>query len=214
MSHSLLGVGPLQEGGGAISPYNPLVVALILVSVGSIISAIYLFREARGEHPGDDPRSFSWLFGLIGGFSLLISGEIFWANWAGFPAAQYTELFGVAITLYSMVMLSAAFVLYTDLDPRPFTWLTAVAGLVLFQGARAVLSFELTRSPPVTAGIWTSTGLAGVLLLPTAYTAEGSDGRTYLLYAVVALLVVAAVLTGFMAIEAHYGHIAEVVAAG
>lgn len=206
--------GPLQAGTGAISPYNPLVVALILVSVGSIISAIYLLREARGEHADDDPRSFSWLFGLIGGFSLLVSGEIFWANWAGFPAAQYTELFGVAITLYAMVMLSAAFVLYTELDPRPFTWLTAVSGLVLFQGARAVLDFGLTRAPTITAGIWVSTGLAGVLLLPTAYSTEGSTSRTYLLYAVVAFLVLAAVLTGFMAIEAHYGHIAEVVASG
>lgn len=202
---------PLQQSAPAISPYNPLVVALILVCVGAIIGAIYLFREARGRHEPDDHKSFSWLFGLIGGFSLLISGEIFWSNWAGFPAAQYTELFGVAITLYSMVMLSAAFVLYTDLDPRPFTWVTAVAGVVLFQGARATLAFGLTRSPTVTAGIWASTGLAGVLLLPTAYTDEESESRTYLLYAVVAFLVLAAVLTGFMAFEAHYGHIAEVV---
>ena len=198
------------QTGGAISPYNPLVVALILVAVGSIISAIYLLREARDSHGADDPKSFSWLFGLIGGFSLLISGEIFWANWAGFPAAQYTELFGVAVTLYAMVMLSAAFVLYTDIDARPFTWLTAISGLVLFQGARAVVDFGLTRAPTVTAGIWLSTGLAGVLLLPTAYVDDSADARTYLLYLVVGLLVVAAGLTGFMAIEAHYGHIAEV----
>ncbi len=210
----MLGSAPLQQVTSAISPYNPLVVALILVTVGSIISAIYLFRETRGQHSPRDRKSFAWLFGLVGGFSLLISGEIFWANWAGFPAAQYTELFGVAITLYAMVMFSAAFVLYTDLDPRPFTWLTAVAGLILFQGARAVLDFDLTRAPRVTAGIWLSAGIAGILLLPTAYTKEASDARTYLLYAVIVFLALAAVLTGFMAFEAHYGHIAEVVAEG
>lgn len=210
----MTGLSPLQGAASAISPYNPLVVALILVCVGSIISAIYLLRESRGRLEPDDHKSFSWLFGLVGAFSLLISGEIFWADWAGFPAAQYTELFGVAVTLYAMVMLSAAFVLYTDLDPRPFTWLTAVSGGILFQGARAVVDFGLTRAPTVTAGIWLSTGVAGVLLLPAAYVGEDSDARTYLLYVVVALLGLAAVLTGFMAFEAHYGHIAEVVAEG
>lgn len=207
----MLPIVPLQDGGlSAISPYNPLVVALILVSVGSIISAIYLFREARDRHQPDDPQSFAWLFGLIGAFALLISGQLFWANWAGFPAQQYTELFGVAVTLYAMVMLSAAFVLYTELDPQPFTWLTAISGLVLLQGARAAYAFGLTRSPAATAGIWSSLGLAGLLLLPAAYVDADSDVREYLLYPVVALLVIAAGLTGFMAIEAHYGHIAEV----
>ncbi len=202
---------PLQDGGlSAISPYNPLVVALILVSVGSIISAIYLFREARDRHQSDDPQSFAWLFGLVGAFALLISGQLFWANWAGFPAQQYTELFGVAVTLYAMVMLSAAFVLYTELDPQPFTWLTAISGLVLLQGARAAYAFSLTRSPAATAGIWSSLGLAGLLLLPAAYVDADSDAREYILYPIVALLVLAAGLTGFMAIEAHYGHIAEV----
>lgn len=204
-------VVPLQEGGfSAISPYNPLVVALILVSAGSIISAIYLFREARGSHQPDDHRSFAWLFGLLGVFALLISGQLFWANWAGFPAQQYTELFGVAVTLYAMVMLSAAFVLYTELDPRPFTWLTAISGIVLLQGARAAFDFGLTRSPAVTAGIWSALGIAGILLLPAAYTGEASRYRSILLYIVTVLLLIAAILTGGMAIEAHYGHIAEI----
>lgn len=204
---------PLQEGGlSAISPYNPLVVALILVSAGSAIAAIYLVREARNTHKPDDTKSFAWLFGLIGGFALLISGQLFWANWAGFPAQQYTELFGVAITLYALVLFSAAFVLYTQIDPQPFTWLTALSGLVLLQGGRAAYTFSLTRSPPVTATIWAALGLAGILLLPTAYTTPDSTARTYLLYGIVALLVLAAGLTGFMAIEAHYGHIAEVAA--
>lgn len=202
---------PLQEGGlSAISPYNPLVVALILVSAGSTIAAIYLFREVRDAHKPDDSKSFAWLFGLVGGFALLISGQLFWANWAGFPAQQYTELFGVAITLYSLVLFSAAFVLYTQIDPQPFTWLTALAGVVLIQGGRAAYTFSLTRSPPVTAAIWVALGLAGILLLPAAYTTPTSKVRTYLLYVIVGLLVLAAGLTGFMAIEAHYGHIAEV----
>lgn len=204
---------PLQSL-SAISPYNPLVVALTLVSIGSVISSVYLYREARGRHEPDDRRSFAWLFGLIGFFALLISGEIFWANWAGFPAAQYTELFGVAETLYAAVMLSAAFVLYTDLDPRPFTWLTAISGLILFQGGRAAYAFGLTREPIITAGIWWSLGAVGVLLLPTAYSGEGSGVRKGLLYLIVLLLVIAAALTGFMAMEAHYGHIAEVVEQG
>ena len=207
----MLQLVPLQEGAASgISPYNPLVVALVLLAGGAVISALFLYREVQGRHGPEDRGSFAWLFGLIGGISLLISGEIFWANWAGFPAAQYTELFGVAETMYAAVMLAAAFVIYTDLDPRPFTWLTAVTGLVLLQGANAIMSFGLTRSPIVSAAIWTTAGLSGVLLLPGAYLDEGSEGRRYLGYLVVLLLAALAALALVMAIESHYGHIAQV----
>lgn len=202
---------PLQEGATpGISPYNPLVVALVLLAGGAIISALFLYREVQDRHGPDDRGSFAWLYALIGGISLLVSGQLFWADWAGFPAAQYTELFGVALTMYAAVMLAAAFVIYTDLDPRPFTWLTAVTGLVLLQGANAILSFSLTREPIVSATIWATMGLSGLLLLPGAYLDEGSDLRRYLGYLVVLLLAVGAALALFMAIEAHYGHIAEV----
>lgn len=207
----MLDVLPLQgsptEG---ISPYNPLVVALVLLAGGATISALFVYREVQGRHGPEDRGSFAWLFGLIGGISLLVSGEIFWANWAGFPATQYTELFGVAETMYATVMLAAAFVIYTDLDPRPFTWLTAVTGVMLIQGANAILSFELTLQPFVSATIWACAGLAGILLLPGAYLDEGSDGRRYLGYLVVLLLVVVGVLALGMGVTAHYGHIAEV----
>lgn len=69
----------LQAQSG-ISPYNPLVVAIALVSASAIIAGLYLYREARGTHSPEDHRSFAWLFGLFGAMALLISGEIFWAN--------------------------------------------------------------------------------------------------------------------------------------
>ena len=116
--------------------------------------------------------------------------------------------------MYAAVMLAAAFVIYTDLDPRPFTWLTAVSGLVLLQGANAILAFGLTREPVVSAAIWTTMGLSGILVLPGAYLDEASDARRYLGYLVVALLAVGAALALFMAVTAHYGHIAEVAAGG
>ncbi|MFB6073873.1 MAG: DUF981 domain-containing protein [Haloarculaceae archaeon] len=203
----MLGGLVLQDS--ALSPYDPLTVSLILLAAGAIIATIYLYREARGRHEPEDHQSFAWMFGLIGGISLLISGEIMWANWAGFPAAQYTELFGVAQTLFAVVMLAAAFVLYTDLDVKPFTWLTAISGLVLLQGGRAIYSYGLTREPWASTGIWIATGIAAVLLLPASYAGEGTDARKYLLYATVVFLIVAAVLSGGMGIEAHFGHIAE-----
>ncbi|MFB6129674.1 MAG: DUF981 family protein [Salinigranum sp.] len=202
---------PLQAPSG-ISPYNPLVVALVLVAAGAAVSAVYVFREARGTHEPGDRESFAWLFGLIGGIALLISGEIFWANWAGFPAAQYTELFGVAETLYATVMLAAAFVIYRGLDPKPLAWITSFAGVILLQGAHAILSFELTLQPIVSAGIWIAAGVAGVLLLPAAYVDDDSGARTYLAYGIWVFLVVLAGLTLFMGFEAHFSHIAEVMA--
>lgn len=206
----MFGALPLQTT--ALSPYDPLTVSLLLLAAGAIIAAIYLYREA-GDHQADvDRRTFAWLFGLIGFFSLLISGELMWANWAGFPAAQYTELFGVAQSLYAVVMLAAGFVLYWDLDPRPFTWLTAISGLLLLQGGRAIAAFGLTKAPLLSTGIWLTSGAAAILLLPAAYVSAGADARTYLLYLVAILLVVAAVLSGATGLEAHYGHIAEAAA--
>lgn len=178
----------------SISPYNPLTLALIFLAAGAIVAAIYLLREAREDHDPAQRESFAWLFGLLGFFALLVSGELFWANWAGFPAGPFTELFGVANTLYAAVLLTAAFVLYKDIDPRPFAWLTAVAGLVLLQGARA---------------IWAGAGLASLLLLPAAYLEERSGARRFLLYAITGLLIIVALLAGITGLEAHYGHIAE-----
>ena len=193
----------------AISPYNPLVVALMLVAAGATLTALFLLREARGTHTPTDRKSFAWLFGLLGGIALLVSGEIFWANWAGFPASQYTELFGVAQTLYAVVMLAAAFSLYHEIDERPFAWVTAVSGLVLFQGAHAILSFKLTLSPSISAVIWVSAGLLAVVILPASYTPRGSVARRYLLYLAVLFAVVLAATSLGMGIEAHYSHIAE-----
>lgn len=200
---------PLQTS--ALSPYDPLTVSLMLLAAGAVIAAIYLYREANGRHESYDRGSFAWLFGLIGFFSLLLSGELMWANWAGFPATQYTELFGVAQTLFAVVMLAAGFVIYRDLDPRPFTWLTAISGLLLLQGGRAIAAFGLTKAPTLSTGIWVASGLAAILLLPAAYLSEDTDARMYLIYLIVLLLVVAALLSGATGLEAHYGHIQEAV---
>lgn len=205
-----LSLQPAAEN--AITPYNPLVVALVLVAAGAALGALFLVREARDGHGPDDRQSFAWLFGLVGGVALLVSGEIFWANWAGFPASQYTELFGVAQTLYALVMLSAAFTVYHDIDVRPFAWVTAVAGVLLLQGARAILSFGLTLSPTVSAAIWLSAGLGALVLLPAAYADAESTARTALVYLAAALFVVLAAASLGMGVEAHYGHIAEAVA--
>jgi len=211
---SLLVFAPvvLQAGASsAISPYNPLVVALVLLAAGATLSALFLFREARGTHDPSDRQSFAWLFGLLGGIALLVSGEIFWANWAGFQASQYTELFGVAQTLYAVVMLSAAFTVFHDIDVRPFAWLTAVCGLLLFQGANAIAHFHLTLSWQVSALIWIAAGSLSVVLLPAAYTPRGSVARRSLLYLAALFAVVLAATSLGMGIEAHYGHIAEAI---
>ncbi|GGN23172.1 DUF981 family protein [Halarchaeum nitratireducens] len=202
-------LGQVGAPASAISPYNPLVVALVLLAAGATLSALFLFREARDSHPPSDRQSFAWLFGLVGAIALLVSGEIFWANWAGFPASQYTELFGVAQTLYAVVMLAAAFTIYHNLDPRPFAWMSAVCGLLLFQGARAIVSFDLTLSPAVSALIWVTAGLAAVVVLPASYAPTGSGTRRSLVYLGVLFAVVLAAASLGMGLEAHYSHIAE-----
>lgn len=196
---------PLQIS--AIQPYDPLTIALIFVAAGAVIGALYFWREARGTHGADDRKSFAWLFGLLGFFVLLITAELYWADWAGFPAEAYTELFGTAAVLYAAVLLTGAFVLYMDIDPKPFAWLTAISGAVLLQGANAINAFQLTKGPLESTALWASLGIAGILLLPAAYVDEDNVWRTYIAYLIVLLLLIAAAISGVMGIEAHFSHI-------
>jgi len=108
-------------------------------------------------------------------------------------------------------MLAAAFVIYTNLDPKPFTWPTAISGLIQLQGAHAIYSFGLAQVPLVATVLRLTAGLAEIGLLPIAYADPESNVRRYLIYIVAGLLVIMALLSLGTALEAHYSHISEAV---
>ncbi|MCS7235211.1 MAG: DUF981 domain-containing protein [Armatimonadota bacterium] len=193
----------------AVSSHNPLVLILALVTAAGVAGAVYLYYVATGRETAELRKSFGALFFALGVFSLGGFVQLLWSDWAGFPVGHYSELFGTSTGLFSLMLILAGFYLYTGLDLRMVAWPAALLGLFLLQGARAVLDFKLTRNPTVTFVLWLSAGLASVGMLPYAYSQQGAR-RTlaYLGVVVLALMALAALITG---VNAFYGHIAEVV---
>jgi putative membrane protein len=196
----------------ALSSHNPLILILGLVTAAGAAGAAYMLYVAQGKETPEIRKEFGALFFLIGLFSLGGFVQLIWSDWAGFPAGHYTELFGVTTGLFSFMLLAAGFYLYSGLDLRALAWPSVLLGLYLIQGARAVITFGLTRNPPVTFVLWLAAGLASIGMLPFAY-AKDSTRRT-LAYAgalVLAVMALAAFVTGF---AGFFGHIAEVVQGG
>lgn len=193
----------------ALSSHNPLILILGLVTAAGIAGAVYLVYVAQGKETPELRRQFGALFFAIGLFSLGGFVQLVWSDWAGFPAGHYTELFGVTTGLFSFMLIMAGFYLFTGLDLRALAWPSAVIGLYLLQGARAVLDFQLTRNPPVTFVLWLTAGLASIGMLPFTYAKDEMRRNLAYLGAVVLLVMaLAAFITG---VNGFYGHIAEVI---
>ncbi len=193
----------------ALSSHNPLILILGLVAAAGLTGVVYLVYVARGQETPELRKQFGLLFLIIGVFALGGFVQLIWSDWAGFPAGHYTELFGVTTGLFSFMLIVAGLLLLLNMDLRALSWPSVVIGLFLLQGTRAVVDFQLTRNPPLTALLWLSAGVASIGMLPFSYSRENT--RRYLAYAgvvVLAVMTLAAFLTGF---KGFYGHIASIV---
>ncbi|MDQ7030418.1 MAG: DUF981 domain-containing protein [Ardenticatenia bacterium] len=191
-----------------LSSHNPLVFILGLVAAAGVAGATYLFYVAQDRETPELRRQFGLIFLAIGLFSLGGFVQLLWSDWAGFPAGHYTELFGVTTGLFSFMLIMAGILLLMGFGLRTLAWPAALFGLFLFQGARAVLDFQLTRNPTMTFVLWIAAGLASVGMLPYAY-AKG-PGRRNLAYLGMAVLVVMALAAFLTGVNGFYGHIAEI----
>jgi putative membrane protein len=188
--------------------YNPLVLVLALVAVAGASGVVYLLKVARGSDGPVLRREFGLLFLAVGIFSLGGFIQLLWTDWAGFPAGHFTELFGVTSGLFAFLMIMAGLNFIIGLELRALAWASALIGLFLLQGARAVLDFEMTRSPFMTFILWLSAGLASIGMLPYAYLDKQRQTLAYLGAAALGIMALAALVTG---LAAFYDHIAQVV---
>jgi putative membrane protein len=152
-------------------------------------------------------KSFALVIGIIGAITLLTTFIHFLTEWAGFPASQYTELFGITLAIFSILMLAGSFTLYTGADFRPVSYLAALGGLWMFQAVNAVLSFNLTRSPLVTAALYTFAGFAGLSFLPATHIPETHRAFRWARIAAAALIIGMSLIALFLGLNAMYGHI-------
>jgi putative membrane protein len=190
--------------------YNPLVMVLALVAVAGASGVIYLLKVARGKDSPELRREFGLIFLAVGVFTLGGFAQLIWTDWAaGRPVDHFTELFGVTSGLFAFVMIMAGLNFLLGFELRALAWPVLLVGLFLLQGARAVLDFELTRSPQMTFLLWFSAGLASIGMLPYAYFEKQRKNLAYLGAVALALMTLAAFITG---INAFYGHIERLVA--
>ncbi|GAP62134.1 putative membrane protein [Ardenticatena maritima] len=193
-----------------LSSHNPLILILALVTAAGAAGAAYLAYVAMGKETPEIRKQFGAIFFITGLFSLGGFAQLILTDWAGFPAGHYSELFGVTTGLFSFMLIIAGFLLYNNMSLTALAWPSAVIGLYLLQGARAVLDFDLTRRPTVTFILWLAAGLASIGMLPYAYANE--ENRRKLAWLGVIVLVVMAAAAALTGVLGFYGHIEEVVA--
>jgi len=156
-------------------------------------------------------KGFALAIGVIGAITLLTTFQHILTEWAGFPAPHYTELFSVTLAVFSILMLMGSFALYTGVDLRFVSYFAAIGGLVMFQAVRAVLSFDLTREPEVTAALYTFAGLAGLSLLSVTHIPETHRAHRWARWIAAAFIVAMSLIALGLGLNAMYDHIASAV---
>lgn len=192
-----------------LSSHNPLITILALVTAAGVAGAAYMVYVARGKDSPELRKEFGVIFFAIGLFSLGGFVQLIWTDWSGFPAEQYSELYGTTTGVFAFMLIVAGFLLYQGMNLRALAWPAALMSLFILQGSRAVLDFQLTKSPTATFVLWLAAGLAGLGLLPFSYT-EGSARQkwAYAGAVVLGIMALAAAVTG---VGGFYGHIASAV---
>lgn len=100
---------------------------------------------------------------------------------------------------------------HTGADLRPVSYFAAIGGLLMFQAVRAVLSFDLTRNPTVTAALYTFAGLAGLSFLPVTHAPEDHRAHRWARWVAAAFVVAMSLIALYLGFSSMYGHIESAV---
>lgn len=196
---------------------NTLALDLLLVGAGGIIVAAYLLYGYRLIHKNPKMKAtidkgFALAIGTIGAMSLILTFQLFFTSWEPFPVEHYTELYGITLGIYSLLMLVGAFTLYTGVDLRFVSYFAAIGGLLMFQAVRAVLSFNLSRNPVVTAALYAFAGLAGLSFLPVTHIPKTHRAHRWVRWVAAAFVVGMSLIALYLGFSSMYSHIADAAA--
>lgn len=194
---------------------NPTAPALMLVGMGAAIVAAYLLY-GHGQTLKNPKikesmnRGVGSVLTVIGILTLIITIDYLLL---GPIPAQYVELFGTTLAIFSLLMIIGGISLYKGSDLRPVSYLATLGGIWQFQAANIVNTFALTKTPLVTVALFVFAGLAGLSFLPATHISE--DRPAFRRIKILAGLVTAvmALIALYLGINAMFGHIASAVAA-
>ncbi len=104
------------------------------------------------------------------GSYLLLSGLIISFTWPfAISSGVYNVLFGGIATLGGLVLLAGAIVLFFNANPRPVAYFAAIVGLYGVVDAYAILTYELTSAPLLSALGYLSFVAPALLSIPAAH---------------------------------------------
>jgi uncharacterized membrane protein len=166
-------------------------VALIAVVLG--IGAIALPFNSQRRRVEDTARDLRVSFAITtgsAGFYLFLSGVAITFIWPfALTSGVYNVLFGGIATLGGLVTLAGSVALAKNVDLRPVTYFATVAGIYAIVDAYAMIKYNLTSSPPLSALSYLSFAAPAILSVPAAHF---EDRRWRLIFAVFAFLFAAA----------------------
>jgi len=192
--------------------HNTLVLDLFLVGASAIIFSIYILTSVYLSNKKkilskELTKAFGIVFFFIGLVALILTSELFFFE----PIPhQYVEVYGTMLAIFSLVTLSGGISLYGDTNLKPVSYLAGLGGILSFQSANSILSFNLSKSPLLTSVIFVLAGISGLLTIILTHI---NNQKSKLWFSLIFsfILVVLGVICIYISINAIYGHIAVII---
>lgn len=179
---------------------NPLAVIIL----GTASSATLLALASLSAWKKKNVIGFSIPLFALGIFDFI--NGLFLEFMAPLPG-PYNLLFGDSVLFLGLLLIIGGYMLYKKIDLMYVSPVAALFGIYLLVDSYAVWTFNLTRTPMLTAAMFAGAGLAAVTQL------AASKDRDYMYLVCGALLALVALALLFFTYEAIFGHIAGFVAA-
>lgn len=187
--------------------YNPLAFGQILVAMGVLVFAAYLYSVYKKTADAKQDKGYGGVFVLLGiiasvfGFGLYLTEPI---------AGQYIEIYGVGYLIFTLLMLAGGLTLLFGWDKRPASYLALVGGLSLLNSGYTVWANQLSKEPLATAGLFV---LSGIAAAGSAWMTHGDveKKRRWILVGIV-IFVVLGLFALYSGMMAQQGHVASAIA--
>lgn len=187
--------------------YNPLAFGQMLVAMGSLVFAAYLYYQYKNSKDHKLESGFGGIFVLLGlvasifGFGLFVSQPI---------PGHYIEVYGVGYMVYTMLMLILGATLIFKWDLRPASYLGVVGGIALLNSAYTIWINQMSKHPLATTIVFL---LAGLGALGSPLMAHGDiDKKRKLFLLGMLLFILFGLLTLYSGMQSQMGHVMSALA--
>jgi uncharacterized membrane protein len=141
----------------------------LLLGLGSIA----LSYSSEGRSVKEEASGLRLGFAVAGGaagFYLFLSGAVICFMWPfSIASGVYNILFGGVATLGGLLLLASSVALAKDVDLRPVSYFAAVVGVYAIVDAYAIVTFNLTNAPLLSALGYLSFAAPAILSVPALH---------------------------------------------